>query len=274
MPRWIIRPRKIGTTPRQLAQRLDCSTRQYPSEQNKRKGFSFLRDFLLVYPDPDYLERMDDTDTQTYHQLYRFFSRNKCEQRTLLKSAGLPIPDTTGRRVTAALWGAGHEETTTNSTDESLQNRTTFIVRPLRHHGGIGFRLTQDATDFIEGEEYVQKLFPKTREYRLIYCYGELLSVLRKKAPGTSADQPWNHLSGAHFQTINDIPNCKLSSTDCFDKLKQNHIIKTAHLVAVDVLYAKRKYVICEFNSCPGLTIENNLQKVVQHVQATEIIQR
>lgn len=272
MPRWIVRPRNIGSTPRQLALRLNCMTRRYPSERNKRKGFSFLRDFLLVYPDPEYMERMDGASTETYHQLYRFFSRNKCEQRILLRSYGLPVPDTAARKSTAASWNNGDGRDDRSDAEVVL---SSFIVRPLRHAGGIGFRLTSDPTDFIEGQEYVQRLYPKTREYRLLYVRGELVSCLRKTVQeGTRSDAPWNHSVGATFKTINDIANCKLAATDCLYLLKQNPIIRTAHLVAVDVLYAKGTYVICEFNSCPGLTIENNLQKVVQHVQSSEIVQR
>lgn len=274
MPRWIIRPRNISTTPHALATHLNCQTRKYPSARNIRRGFDFHRDFFLVYPDPDTVRfrvlqpTVGADGRDIYERLYRFFSQTKAGQRKLLKQAGIPVPDTTTRQDVAASWLVPESDGGTSS-DTPIP---AFIVRPLRHAGGIGFRLTSSPTDFREGE-YVQKLFPKTREYRLVYVRGQLVTVLRKRVQeGTQANQPWNHHVGATFQTINDIPACRLTGTDCFTRLSTNPIIQSAHLVAVDVLWNRQGYVVCEFNSCPGLTIENNLLRIVQHVQAAEVV--
>jgi hypothetical protein len=241
-----------------------------------------------VYPDPDYISFGMGTGTQPhrsgndggddrekYERLYRFFSQTKAGQRTLLRASGIPVPDTTTRQDVAASWLVPRTE------EPSLDNprgqregaeTPTFIVRPLRHAGGIGFRLTKTPTDFIPGQEYVQRLFPKTREYRLIYVKGTFLVTLRKKVPeGTPRDQPWNHSAGAVFKTINP-ETCKLADTDCLSRLSANPIIKSAHIVAVDVLWNLSGYVVAEFNSCPGLSIETNLSRIAQHVQVTELV--
>ncbi|SHH47605.1 hypothetical protein SAMN05444169_7641 [Bradyrhizobium erythrophlei] len=264
MPRWIIRPRKISTTPRLLASKLGIQTRSYPSARNQRQGFNFDRDFFLVYPDPTFVGHSafgGDDGALCYEQLYRFFSQSKAGQRVLLRQSGLPIPDTTSSQIVASNWLVQRNEQTGRF---QAHQPNSFIVRPLRHSGGSGFRLTSDPTDFIAGQEYVQRLFPKTREYRLIYVKGQLAVTLRKKVrEGTRADQPWNHAVGATFQTVNDLPSCKLTGTDIFTRLSTQPIIQHAHLVAVDVLYARGKYVICEFNSCPGLSIESNLMRIV-----------
>lgn len=190
-------------------------------------------------------------ESETYRSLYSFFSSNKPTQRELLAGAGLPVP-----------------ETYQTHSDARYATPGAWISRPLRHSGGLGYRRTEDVSDFTEGEEYIQRVYPKDREYRLIYVYGQHLITLRKKVPeGLTNDQPWNHSNGAFFQTIHHWENCRLASTDILARLQSLPIIMYAHIVAVDVMWSNSLgYSVCELNACPGLTIDNNLRKVAAYV--------
>jgi len=147
-----------------------------------------------------------------------------------------------------------------------------YIVRPLRHRGGQGWRVTEDPDDYNSTSEYIQELYPKTHEYRVVFCRGTPLFTLLKKIDGEApVDQPWNHTYGSRFITVNDPENNRLRHTDVVERLKENNVIKAAHLVGVDVMYNKhdQTYAVAEFNFCPAITIEDNLAKVAQHVLQT-----
>lgn len=196
-------------------------------------------------------DRRGSNPSDTYRSLYSFFSANKPTQREFIAGLGISVPESYQH-------------------SESLHDVRpgSWIVRPLRHSGGRGYRLTESVTDFTEGQEYIQRVYPKDREYRLIYVYGQHLITLRKKVPeGTPQDQPWNHSAGAFFQTINHWENCRLAGTDILARLQSLPIITHAHIVAVDVMWSNSLgYSVCELNACPGLTIDNNLRKVANYV--------
>lgn len=266
--RYVVRPSHIRRTPQLIAEGLNATTRRYPG----RGPYDPRRDFFLVYPRPGCLdsgaiseparllssrrvaqERGSGSTSLSYEELYEFFSSDKARQRISLAAAGVSTPYT-----------ARSSSVRTNNTVPV----GSFITRPLRHSRGQGYRITPDPNDFIPGQEYIQQLYPKDREYRVIYCYGDPIIVLRKKvAEDTPQEAPWNHAAGARFQTINDVPNCRLCHTEFFETMDRLPIIKSAHLVAVDVMYSNTLgYSVCEFNTCPGITIEANLRKVVSHV--------
>jgi hypothetical protein len=51
--------------------------------------------------------------------------------------------------------------------------------------------------------------------------------------------------------------------------LSENPVVQAADIVAVDILYDKVKpqYVVCEFNTCPGLDIVDNRAKIVEAIR-------
>lgn len=245
MLRHVIRPEGISGTPKALAQELGVQTRKWP-------GFSgtpdFDTDLFLVYPDAINVKA---ADIQAYGVCRTFFAMDKAHQRQALGAQGIPIPGTFTHKshVTASPSGK-------------------FVVRPMRHSGGENYRVTENMLDFNEGSEYISHLFMKKREYRIIFAFGQPLIYMRKKQnDGVGAELPWGHQNSV-FQTISDVPGSLIAQTDCVAKLTALSVIKTAHLVAADILYANGKYVVLELNTCPGLDIDANRAKVVEAVKA------
>lgn len=103
----------------------------------------------------------------------------------------------------------------------------------------------------------------------MIFVHGDPLITLLKKAPeGVSKEEAWNHTNGSRFLTVTKEKNDRLKGTDFYEKLSDVPIIKFGHIIAADVLWSDDLgYVVCELNTCPGLTIEDNLERVVNHVQ-------
>lgn len=250
MTRFVIRPPSIHRTPKLLARRLNADTRRSDS---LRVNFDYERDIFLSYPHPANLTRRTGaTLAAVYRELFSFANTSKIRQRNTLRSAGVAVPDSASTHEAARELGEGR-----------------FIVRPYRHQGGAGYRLTSDPTDFIEGTEYVQRVFPKDREYRVIYAFGDPLVTLLKRAPeGVSNELAWNHQQGALFQTITKEKNDRLLRTDFREVMSKLPIINYGHIVAADVMWSDQHgYQVCELNMCPGLTIPQNLERIANHVQ-------
>jgi hypothetical protein len=249
---FVVRPKGIRGTPHSLAMALGGQTRFYPNPKHSRP-FSYRRDFFMTPVAPQHV-----TDAPAgYGTLYNFLTRNKYGQRKTLESHGIPVP-----RLAADAEAA---RTLTG---------TEFVVRPLRHSRGVGYRVTNDRLDFAPGTEYISELYAKRREYRVIFVFGNPLIWLRKK-PGEGVDytQPWGHHNGSFFQTINDIPRCKLSGNgiDVVPRLVACPVVRAAHIVAADILYsskAEHQAVVLELNACPSLYIEANQAKVVEAIRA------
>jgi hypothetical protein len=191
-----------------------------------------------------------------YFQCYDFMAANKYEQRKLLSAGGIPIPACANDKGNAI-----------NLVGE------TFVVRPFRHSGGLGYRTTTNRLDFVEGREYISVLYPKKREYRVIFVFGKPLIWLRKKPhEGVGNALPWGH-ENATFQTINDVAASPLSRTDCVTVLTGNPLVATTHICAADILFnleAAQPYVVLELNLCPALTIEGNREKVVEAIRGRD----
>jgi hypothetical protein len=244
MTRFVVRPASISSTPRALASLLDAETRRYPSNANTR--FDYQSDFFLVYPPPSHVENQGRSEngqftaSLSYVELHRFYSSNKFTQRALLSQAHVPTLESYSTRHEA-----GHA------------NPGRFVVRSLRHSGGRDYRITQDATDFIEGREYIARVYPKTAEYRLIYVLGKPLILLKKKNTNNIPPElPWNHNNGSSFRTINDVPSSKVARSGLITKLTAVPIIIHAHLAAVDILWSDdRPPAVCEVNTCPGRSV-------------------
>lgn len=238
---YVIRPNWNHKTSRLLAKELGVETRRWPN-RIKRFRPEWRRDFFLYYPDG--VSNADDK----YKMLQAFFWQHKGAQRRSLADMGLPVPETM-------------------PTVEGQK----YVIRPLHHKGGMDFRLSE-VPDGGPGT-YAAPLFPKTHEYRLIFVRGKPVVFMRKHPrEGTRQDEPWNAIN-APFKTIHDWPASRLQTrTSCFHDLTTNIVVAAADLLAVDVLYNKDSllYVVCEFNSCPGLDIVGNRAKIVAAIRGVE----
>ena len=213
----------------------------------------------------------------TYTSCREFASSTKPIQRRIISSLGLPIPWTCiSSRSSEGSFGRSIYSTTPQHTVdlESPQpnvepsNPAKYIVRPYRHTAGQGYRLTSSPTDFEEGREYIQEVYPKNHEYRVITVRGEPLITLYKRRPeGLAQDQPWNHANGSNFVTVLNPDNNRLRHTDIYERIRAAGLLKHLDLVGIDVMIANLgQYVITEFNLCPAITIEQNLQRIKEHV--------
>lgn len=240
----VIRPENIHATPNATAKALGATIRKSPSRllaQYRGKCFFF------TYPHPDRLSEA----SQHYGELYDFFSAHKAGQRSRLSKFDIPA---------LACYVSPPDEGT------APKKINGYIKRPLRHHSGRAYEIIDDPTKFREGYEYVSPVFPKTREYRIIFVLGEPLVVLRKKnAKELRPEEAWNHVNGSYFQTCNEPT--KLHATDAFERLRACPILQNASIVGVDILYRKGEYRICEFNACPSLTIPENFAKIIHYIQ-------
>lgn len=242
---FVVRPKAILSTPAKVAAELQGKSRYYPNEKRVRI-FDYKRDFLMCPVHPEHVKNAP----LEYATVIYFAQRNKYGQRKILEQF-VPVPKAS----------VGSDNNLTGD---------KFVVRPLRHSGGAGYRVTGDRLDFVVGQEYISELFPKRREYRIIFVFGQPLIVLRKKPnEGIDADQPWGH-ENSKFQTINDVAGSRLAGTDVFDRLGAMPVVKYAHIVAADVLYNSKSepaYSVLELNFCPGLDIDNNRAKVVEAIR-------
>lgn len=250
-PRVIVRPRDILSTPRSLAEGLSCRTRRINHRTNRK--YSYTHDFLLTYPPLSLMDEETHALSNRYNLLRRFAASDKPSQRYAL---ALPCPTTRSRGV---LQGPSQSTICPNG----------YIVRPLRHSRGIDYRHTQDPEDYSPETEYISEVFPKSHEYRVITVFGKIACILRKRPPENALPhEAWNHHQGSSFQTV-EAERCNLIHTSCLTDILSNPIIQLAHLTGIDILLAKNpwRYVFCEVNFCPALTIPDNLTKVIQHVQ-------
>lgn len=209
---------------------------------------------------PRYGLRLSDKSelASRYRTIREYAGVSKASQRRLLSLANVPtLPTYTNHRQSAAGIVGG------------ANTSGRFVVRPLQHRGGLGYRITDRIDDFIEGKEYISELYPKTHEYRVIFCFGTPIITLYKRVPDTAdRDGPWNHACGSTFVTVNDINNNRLRHTDVYDRLKEFDVIKHAHLCAADIMLGQERgnYAVCELNFCPSITIATNLERVRAHV--------
>jgi hypothetical protein len=146
----------------------------------------------------------------------------------------------------------------------------TYIVRPLRHTQGRGWRTTDDPTDFIEGQEYIQAVYPKNHEYRVIAVRGEPLITLLKRVPeGFPRSQPWNHTNGSSFVTVTDPYLDRLRHCDIYDRIQSSPLLRSIDLAGIDIMYRREgEYAVAEVNLCPSLQIPTNLEKVARYVHS------
>jgi hypothetical protein len=232
-----------------IAEQLDAHLRYYPNPRRVRL-YDYRRDFFMGAVAPEHVRNAP----HGYQEVFNFFSRDKYSQRRALQAAGIPIPGIPA-----------------GSDPSDQQPARKYVVRPLRHSAGRGYRVTESSTDYVAGSEYISVLYPKKREYRVVFAFGNPILTLRKKPnEGVGYEQPWGH-SNSFFQTVNDLSTCRLAQTDFYHRLVHNPVIRLAHIVAVDVLWnpaESEPYVVLEFNACPGIQLEQNQQKLVDTIKA------
>jgi hypothetical protein len=248
---FVVRPKAIFGTPKKVTRALRTRNikwklRFYPNP-DKTRVFDYNRDFFMLPISPEHVLHAPAEFLNTVN----FGKMNKLYQRKEL-SKYANVPKVAG----------SHSEA------EGLSG-SKFVVRPLRHSGGLGYRVTSDRLSFTPGEEYISELFPKRREYRVIFLFGKPLIILRKKPnEGVTEEAPWGH-QNSFFQTVNDWGTCRLQGTDCVSKLQGSPLVRGAHIVAADVLFNSKvegQYAVLELNFCPGLDIDNNREKVVEGI--------
>jgi hypothetical protein len=302
--RFIIRPASILSTPRRLKESLDAR-RTYRWPQVSRHKPSILKDFFICYPPIEELEEyahsLSNETQQTllqgtvhylrpshesnqlgilatsnagirasldnYTTVRAFAAATKPAQRSLLRADGFPTPFTAFTQ--RELEGSGRNELHNLRTGTySEHENNSFIVRPLRHSQGRGWRLTSDPSDFQEGREYVQEVYPKNHEYRILAVRGTpLVTLLKRRPEHLTQDQPWNHANGSTFITVTDESNNRLRHTNVYQLIEQSQLLKGIDLCGIDVMYSRRNdYAIAEVNLCPSLAIESNLQRISNHV--------
>lgn len=247
MFRYLLKSRQFRTTPIHLKRALGI--RKLVSVGGRfNPDLDWQRDLFFAYPKENaYGGRLANLPP-TYDAIASYYTSNKRHQRLILNANGIKTPE--------------------SYADDARR----FIVRPLRHHGGVGFRVTDSGDDYDPKTEYIAPLFPKKREYRVIYCFGTPLILLRKKpGPEATAEEPWNHAHGSSFQTISSLEECRLFiQTKFFSDVQDFPVIRDAHIVAVDVLANGNRYAVCELNFSPAITIPSNLERIKHHVSCIQ----
>lgn len=191
-------------------------------------------DLLVAYPHASKVANVPEN----YNKVRDFYRSDKSQQRQLLMSSGIKTPNS--------------------------YTSDRFIVRPLRHREGRDYRITTEVNDYNAETHYISPAFYKLREYRVIYVYGNPVVVLGKKPPeGADPFSAWNHTTGARFSTINRREESMLWGTSFIRDAATFDVIKTATLVAADVLVGPSyTYAVTELNFAPSLTIARNIEDI------------
>lgn len=206
----------------------------------------YRRSCFVYYPRRRFVTNRPDT----YRNLRSFFIKDKHSQRERLSNwFNVPID-------------AGYPK----------------ILRPLRHKGAEQYFVIaneeelREVLQYIEFEYYTQTVFPKKKEYRVIYIYGEPLICLLKKNLDETEELdpalPWNG-TNTYFTTIN-INTCNLTRTSFFEDARRFFQELPFDVVAFDVGWRInnriREYKLFEVNFAPGLAIEDNIELIAQKV--------
>lgn len=253
MIKHIIYPSGIITTPRRLKEELNA---RYLSSRITRHHNPSSTLFLSYARESVHTTGV--ATHPTYVGLSEFYRSSKLSQRKKIGLCGVGVPASATR-------GSAELETI-----EDLGHG--FVCRPFNHRGGQGWRHVSTPHE-VGNEEYVSPIFPKYREYRLIYVLGEPIIVLRKRPVRDSSERidptvPWNHAQGSSFVTVNEASNDYTLQTSLREDLENVLVLKQSDIVGIDVMLDRHNnYQVCEFNTCPALTLDNNIEKVKEHVQ-------
>lgn len=259
MIRYILRPPSYGSTPKRLRRYLKAQgvVRIPPREEI---SVDWNQDFFMAYPPME----MVNNPPQNYLEMRALYVSNKLRQRQWLDQQGFSVPLTYTRLQLPFGRSVGSEAA------------RQFVVRPLRHTQGEGYRTTTNPSDFDPEFEYLSEVFPKRWEYRVIVVKGKPLLTLVKKflRNPVAAHLPWNHANGSYFVTCRTYTMDRLRWTDIYDVIDASPTLKAMHIVALDVLLGDRRqlglrrtpYAVCEMNFCPSLNIQANLEDIRAHV--------
>jgi hypothetical protein len=235
--RYIVRPMGILSTPKRLKEVLNASRtiRSDSVRLLRSRSVNWENDLYLSYPLIPHL-----ATCEPYQIVREFYKYDKGQQRSYLR-AFVKTPDS------------------------YISNQ--YVVRPRHHRAGHDFVITEyGQTEINPYTHYVSPLFPKVKEYRVIFVKGVPLITLRKVFNSITPDPtlPWNHAQGATFQTINGgHSTSSLRHTSCISDLLNVPVVQHAHLIGVDVMMdAHNNYAVCEINFCPSISIEANLQTI------------
>ena len=235
--RYIVRPPQILTTPRKLKEVLDARRTVNGAISRRIPTLDWVHDLFLYYP------RLPN-EVSEYTTVREFFSKDKGEQRN-------------------------HLAEYVKTPNSYISN--TYVVRPRRHMGGQDFVVTEfGQTEINPYTHYVSPLFPKVKEYRVIFLKGVPIITLRKVFSQATPDPtlPWNHAQGATFNTIaGGHTASSLRHTSCISDLLNVPVVQHAHLIGVDVMMdTHNNYAVCEINFCPSISIESNLNVIRDHL--------
>jgi hypothetical protein len=260
MTRFILRPPSFGSTPKRLRRWLGAQgVIKIPPRDDLT--FDWNQDFFMAYPSLEYVANAPEH----YLEMRSVYVSSKVTQRQWLHSQGFSVPHTFTRL--GIPFG-----------DRIDGGDSNYVVRPLRHSGGMGYRLTRDPSDFDSQCEYLSQIFPKRWEYRIILLKGKpILTLLKKTIRSLDFNMPWNHANGSYFTTCHSYTSNRLRWTNIYDTIERSTVLKHFHIVALDVLLADRHalglshhpYAVCEMNFCPALTIQNNLEAIRDHVHSS-----
>lgn len=187
---------------------------------------------------------LPDTDSNciVYNKLSAISrSSNKRITRQVLKSNGIPIPETVYR----------------NNLNE---NFLPCIARPDHHYAGKDFyycTTVQELQNAINHNcTYFSKPYPKTKEYRIHVAHGKILAIQEKTGNDNFKSQHiWNHaLSGFIFEVVPwkeyrvSLIRPAVDAVQCLG----------LDFGAVDVLSnptdaSLPRHVVCEVNTSPSL---------------------
>lgn len=220
-------------------------------------------DIFLQYPPSIYVEEADDS----YQAIRTFYASNKAKQRVMLHEYGFSVPETiSSSGGTPPMQFGGND---------------AFVVRPLRHTQGRGYRLSENPEQYDPQSEYLSRIFPKAWEYRVLISKGvPLVTLIKQHVSATPENRfpvsntlPWNRRAGFRFVTVRNQENNRLRWTNLFDVIETIPMLKKVALVALDVMVGDRRalglrrtpYAVSELNFAPLITLPANLEKVAQH---------
>jgi len=305
--RFVIRPAHIRTTPRLLKEALGAErTLRWPGPSNRKP--SWIKDFFLTYPAPEELQEYAEShrnaqlfrrhttastilDTgrhqdfslgwlDSYNLAREFASVSKPAQRRILsESCGFPVPWTSyvsGTRTLTFGASLAVREPSDGSMGAIGSTAPTHIARPFRHTGGQEYHLRSNATDYDPQREYIQEIYPKKHEYRIIAIRGVPLITLYKRRPDhLSYTDAWNHTNGSTFVTVTNPDNDRLRHTNVYDLVRNCDLFKVIDLAGIDIMLARQgQYVITEVNLCPAVTLPDNLERIKQHALSPAFLVR
>jgi hypothetical protein len=270
MKRFVVRPRKVGRTPRRLRDTLGyLRSFKYPNRKETPK-FSWVKDLLIAVPREG---DMDETTLPPSYPLLRmFYTMNKLQQRVILSQEGVPTPL------------------------DFTAGATKYVSRPLRHARGSGFEVVDfpdEAGDlrtlsFDQIKEYNQEnqsrylspLFHRTHEYRIILHKGIVVATMLKRCDGQRVQESaWNaDETETRYTTVRNPFFNDTATTEIYTKLSECEMLSCGHLLGIDVLLdydhtnpEASTYAVCEVNFAPSITICENIQELDHAILSAQV---